>query len=167
MTRQQQIEPLPPKDELAQSLPSLKAFATSLCGDIDHGEDLAQETVLKALNHLNRFRTGSNMRAWLFTILRNTYLTQCRRAWREVRDEDGSISASVPIDPPQDAQMYFDDFKQALSLLKYEQREALLLVGAAGFSYEEAAVISGCRGGTVKSRVNRARTRLKSYLSDV
>lgn len=151
--------------ELLEHTSHLRAFAISLCGDRDYGEDLVQETLLKALSNIDSFRPGTNMRSWLFTILRNTYFTQRRRARHEVRDVDGAIAASVRCVPAQEPHLDFLDFERALALLNEEQREALILIGAAGFSYDEAADIAGCSSGTVKSRVNRARAKLGQILS--
>ncbi len=151
--------------ELLSHVSHLRAFAISLCGDRDYGDDLVQETLLKALSHLDSFTPGTNLRSWLFTILRNTYFTDRRRARHEVRDED-SVMAGVRSDPPaQEPQLDMRDLQRALLCLSDEQREALILVGAAGFSYEEAAEICGCCSGTIKSRVNRARTKLSEILS--
>lgn len=152
-------------EELIDHTSHLRAFAISLCGDRDQGDDLVQETLLKALSNIDSFRPGTNMRSWLFTILRNTYFTQCRRARHEVRDADGSIAESVRSAPAQEPHADFRDFQRALALLNAEQREALILIGAAGFSYDEAAAIAGCSSGTVKSRVNRARTKLTQMLA--
>lgn len=151
--------------ELLAHVAHLRAFAISLCGDRDYGDDLVQETLLKALTHIDSFRPGTNMRSWLFTILRNTFLTHRRRARREVRDEDGAIAAAVSAPPPQEPQLEMRDMQRALKHLGDEQREALILIGAVGFSYEQAAEIMGCSCGTVKSRVNRARTKLHNMLA--
>jgi RNA polymerase sigma-70 factor (ECF subfamily) len=107
----------------------------------------------------------TNLRAWLFTILRNTYFSECRRRRREVEDRDGSKAADLSVHPEQPGHLDMADFRKALDALPPDQREALVLVGAAGFSYEEAAAISGCAVGTIKSRVNRARCKLIELLS--
>ena len=151
--------------ELLEYASHLRAFAISLCGDRDYGDDLVQETLLKALANIDSFKPGTNMRSWLFTILRNTYFSQLRRVRHEVEDADGAIAATVSSAPAQEAHLDFQDFERALALLNEEQREALILIGAAGFSYDEAAEIAGCSSGTVKSRVNRARTKLSRALS--
>jgi RNA polymerase sigma-70 factor (ECF subfamily) len=137
----------------------------SLCGDHDYSDDLVQETLVKALNNLHSFRPGTNMRSWLFTILRNTYFSDRRRMRREVPDEDGMIAASLSTAPAQEPNLELKEFQRALSLLNGHQRKALMLIGAAGFSYDEAAAICGCSSGTVKSRVNRARVKLCQILS--
>ena len=143
---------------------SLRAFAVSLCGDRDRADDLVQETLFKAWNHLDSFQEGTNLKAWLFTILRNTYFSERRKRKREVEDADGHHAARLSSRPEQPGHMEMRDFQAALKQLPDDQREALVLVGAAGFSYEEAAEISHCAVGTIKSRVNRARTRLADML---
>ncbi len=154
-----------PSKELLEHTSHLRAFAISLCGDRDYGDDLVQETLLKALANIDSFRPGTNMRSWLFTILRNTYFTQRRRARHEVEDADGALAATLSSAPEQEPHLNFRDFQRALAFLNDEQREALILIGAAGFSYDEAAEIVGCSSGTVKSRVNRARAKLVQILS--
>jgi RNA polymerase sigma-70 factor (ECF subfamily) len=153
------------KQAMLGLIPNLRAFAVSLCGDIERADDLVQETLLKAWNHIDSFQEGTNLRAWLFTILRNTYFSECRRRRREVEDRDGSKAADLSVHPEQQGHLDMRDFRRALDVLPLDQREALVLVGAAGFSYEEAAAISGCAVGTIKSRVNRARTKLTDLLS--
>ena len=153
------------KNALLGLIPNLRAFAVSLCGDIERADDLVQETLLKAWNHLDSFEEGTNLRAWLFTILRNTYFSECRRRRREVEDRDGTKAADLSVHPEQPGHLDMQDFRRALDVLPLDQREALVLVGAAGFSYEEAAKISGCAVGTIKSRVNRARSKLTDLLS--
>jgi RNA polymerase sigma-70 factor (ECF subfamily) len=157
-------ESVPLKQALLGLIPNLRAFAVSLCGDVERADDLVQETLLKAWDHLESFEQGTNLRAWLFTILRNTYFSDCRRRRREVADPDGSKAADLAVHPGQQGHLDMQDFRRALNVLPPDQREALVLIGAAGFSYEEAASISGCAVGTIKSRVNRARARLTELL---
>ncbi len=152
------------RDSLVAQIGSLRAFAVSLCGDRERADDLVQETLFKAWNHLDSFKEGTNLKAWLFTILRNTYFSERRKRKREVEDTDGSYAARLSSRPEQYGHMDMKDFQAALAQLPDDQREALILVGAAGFSYEEAAEISDCAVGTIKSRVNRARTRLGEML---
>lgn len=154
-----------PRDEIIQHIPSLRAFAVSLSGQMDRADDLVQETLVKAWRNLGSFTEGTNMRAWLFTILRNVYISEIRRRRREVQDSEGVFSESVAVPPQQNGYMDLADFRKALGDLPEEQREALILIGAAEFSYEEAAEISGCAVGTVKSRVNRARNALARRLN--
>ncbi len=141
-------------------IPSLRAFAWSLSHNSADADDLVQETLIKAWTHREKFEVGTNLRAWLFTILRNTFYTAIVRRRREVPDEDGKYAATLSAAPTQDWSMAVHSMQAALSRLPHEHREALILVGAAGLSYEEAAEICGCALGTIKSRVNRARARL-------
>jgi RNA polymerase sigma-70 factor (ECF subfamily) len=150
---------------LVASVPNLRAFAISLCGDVHRADDLVQETLIKAWSHHASFEEGTNLKAWLFTILRNTYISELRKLGREVRDHDGDLSARLAHHPEQHGHLDFLDFTRALTELSPEQREALMLVGAESFSYEEAAEITGCEVGTVKSRVHRARVRLAQLLN--
>ena len=157
---------LPPdlRDGLLQAIPSLRAFAISLTGNIDQADDLVQEAMVRGLTYINQFQPGTNIQAWLFTILRNQFHTFYRKRRREVEDPDGGIAARLAVPPEQDGRVDVEDVKAALAQLPVVQREALLLVGPQGFSYEEAAAICGARIGTIKSRVNRARTRLAELL---
>jgi RNA polymerase sigma-70 factor (ECF subfamily) len=153
------------RDDLLAAIPSLRAFAISLCGNPDRADDLVQDTLVKAWTNLDRFEKGTNLNAWLFTILRNTFFSDHRKRSREVEDVDGVYTSRLIAIPEQGGHLDLDDFRRALMRLPEDQREALLLVGAQGFSYEEAAAICGCAIGTIKSRVNRARTRLVELLS--
>src|SRR5436190_10610430 len=152
------------KDAMLAQIPTLRAFAFSLCGNFERADDLVQETLLKAWQHLNKFEEGTNLRAWLFTILRNTYFSDTRKKRREVEDVDGKKTASLSVAPAQQGYVDIQDLREALKLLPADQREALVLVGAAGMSYEEAAEVGQCAVGTVKSRVNRARIKLTEIL---
>jgi RNA polymerase sigma-70 factor (ECF subfamily) len=152
------------RESLVAEMGNLRAFAVSLCGDRERADDLVQETLFKAWNHIDSFKEGTNLKAWLFTILRNTYFSERRKRKREVEDADGGYAARLATHPEQPGHMEMQDFRAALVDLPDDQREALILVGAAGFSYEEAAKISGCAVGTIKSRVNRARNRLAETL---
>jgi RNA polymerase sigma-70 factor (ECF subfamily) len=145
---------------LAEALPSLRAFARSLARDVTLADDLAQETLLKAWAARDSYTEGTNLRAWLFTILRNAYYSSLRKKRREVEDAEGAFSARLAVAPAQDRNLAMRDFAWALAKLPPEQREALVLVGAAGLSYEEAATVCDCAVGTIKSRINRARARL-------
>jgi RNA polymerase sigma-70 factor (ECF subfamily) len=152
------------KSELIELLPSLRAFARSLTHNIAQADDLVQDTLVKALANVDRFEPGTNLRAWLFTILRNHYYSQLRKAKREVEDADGKYAARIPVRPEQDGSVDLEDFKLAFAQLAPDHREVLTLVGASGCSYEEAAQICGCAVGTIKSRVNRARRKLADLL---
>ncbi|MEM6971900.1 MAG: sigma-70 family RNA polymerase sigma factor [Pseudomonadota bacterium] len=151
-------------DDLETHLPNLRAFARSLSSGPAQADDLVQETMLKAWANRDKFTEGTNLRAWLFTIMRNTHYSQMRKNKREVEDSNGTLVANLAEPQAQLDRMDLRDFSQAFCTLPLEQREALVLVGASGFSYDEAAAICGCASGTVKSRVSRARTRLFDLL---
>ena len=152
------------RKDLIAFIPPLRAFAISLTGKVDRADDLVQETLLKAWANRESFEPGTNLKAWLFTILRNEFYTVFRKRKREVEDADGVIAANVGVHPEQDSHMDLTDMQLALGRLPVDQREALLLVSASDMSYEEAAVICGVAVGTIKSRVNRARARLAELL---
>ena len=153
--------------DLIGTIPNLRAFAVSLCGNPDRADDLVQETLVKAWSNLSSFAEGTNLAAWLFTILRNIYYSEYRKRRREVADSDGAIAARLATAPAQSGHMDFLDFRTALQKLPADQREALILIGASGLSYEEAAGVCNCAVGTMKSRVNRARNRLVELLAIV
>ncbi len=153
-----------PKDEMLTHLPALRAFALSLTRNRATADDMLQDTVLKAWTNLDKFEPGTNMRAWLFTILRNNFYSSTRKVNREVADVDNVFSDTLSVKPEHDGRLQMMDFKQAFAQLPVEQREALVLVGAQGFSYDEAAETCGVATGTIKSRVNRARAKLTELL---
>src|ERR1700740_1828908 len=153
------------RDQVLATVPSLRAFAISLCGNIDRADDLVQETLLRALAHIDSFQPRTNMSAWLFTILRNLFRSEYRKRRREVEDTDGTYAESLKSHPEQHSRVEFEEFRVALAKLPTDQREALILVGASGFSYEEAAAICDCAVGTIQSRVNRPRPRLAELLA--
>lgn len=153
-----------PRDELVDHLPALRAFALSLTRDGSSADDLVQDTIVKAWTHIDKFQAGTNLRAWLFTILRNTFYSARRKVRREVSDTDGIYAAQQTTRPEHDGRLALSDFRTAFDKLPDEQREALILVGASGFSYEEAASMTGVAVGTVKSRANRGRRRLAELL---
>jgi RNA polymerase sigma-70 factor, ECF subfamily len=155
----------PIRDDIIANVPRLRAFAISLSGNIDRADDLVQETLLRALANISSFEPGTNLQAWLFVILRNVFRSEYRKRRREVEDSDGRHAERLKTYPAQTSCVEFEEFRQALAKLPPGQREALILVGASGFSYQEAAVICGCAVGTVKSRANRARFRLAELLS--
>lgn len=151
---------------LIAAIPKLRAFALSLASHADYADDLVQETLMKAWNHQNSFQEGTNIKAWLFTILRNEYFSQLRKRRREVEDADGGYAGSVMTPGGQESQLDMADLRIALQQLPADQREAVVLVGASGFSYQEVAEICHVPVGTVKSRVNRARTKLALLLGN-
>lgn len=153
------------KAQLLAALPRLRAFALSFCGHPDQADDLVQETLVNAWANLGSFEPGSNMPGWLYTILRNKFYSRLRKRRQEVDDPDGLLAARLATLPAQEAHIQFQEFREALFRLPPDQREALMLVGANGMSYEDAAALCSCAVGTMKSRVNRARNRLGEMLS--
>lgn len=153
-----------PRDELVEHLPALRAFAMSLCRNSATADDMVQDAIEKAWVNFDKYEEGTNMRAWLFTILRNTYYSNRRKAKREVADPEGVFVGQMSEKPAHDGALQLEEFRQAFATLPDEQREALTLVGAGGFSYEAAAEMCGCAVGTIKSRTNRARKRLGELL---
>jgi RNA polymerase sigma-70 factor (ECF subfamily) len=152
------------RDDILATLPNLRAFAISLSGSPDKADDLVQETLVRALANIDSFEPGTNLPAWLFTILRNLFRSEYRKRKREVEDSEGRFAATLQTRPEQSSRIEFKEFQQALARIPADRREALILVGASGFSYEEAAEICGCAVGTIKSRVNRARRKLAEML---
>ena len=154
------------KRELVQLIPHLRAFARTLTGDPTAADDLAQDAMMKAWDARSSFQMGTNMKAWTFMILRNQFYSEKRRSWRQSQlDQEAAERTLVAVDDPE-APVALDELRLSLAQLPAEQREALILVGAGGFAYEEAAEICGCAVGTVKSRVSRARKALHSILED-
>src|SRR4051812_3890351 len=149
--------------ELVAIVPSLRAFAMSLVGDLVKADDLVQDTIVRALQKRHAFAPGTNLQAWAFTMMRNLFYSAYRSRRREVEDVDGVDAARLCVLPDQFGSIQFAELRSALAKLPDEQREAVLLIGA-GLSYEEAAKVSGTKIGTIKSRVNRARTRLTTLL---
>src|SRR5580658_2273089 len=150
--------------ELVALIPHLRAFARTLCGDPTAADDLAQDAMLKAWDARASFEMGTNMKAWTFMILRNQFYSDKRRSWRSTQlDQEAAERTLVAVDDPE-APVALDELRQALGMLPPEQREALILVGAGGFAYEEAAEICNCAVGTVKSRVSRARRAVQGVL---
>lgn len=149
---------------MLSAVPLLRGFAVSLCGNVDRADDLVQETLLRAIVGIHSFQPGTNMSAWMFTILRNLFRMEYRKRRHEVEDANGGYVDSLKSAPEQDGRVEFVEFRRALTQLPREQCEALLLVGASGFSYKEAAAICETAPGTIKSRVHRARLRLAELL---
>jgi RNA polymerase sigma-70 factor (ECF subfamily) len=153
------------RDSILNAVPHLRAFAISLSRNVDRADDLVQETILRALANIDSFQPGTNMSAWLFTILRNLFRSEYRKRKREVEDATGIYAERLKAQPDQTSRLEFEELRAALNKLPVDQREAVILVGASGFSYEEAASICGCAVGTIKSRVNRARNQLAELMS--
>ena len=120
------------REELIRQIPNLRAFAVSLCGNAERADDLVQEALMKAWASIDMFEAGTNMRAWLFTILRNVYYSDFRKKRREVEDADGKMAANLATHPEQIGHLDMVDFREALDKLAADQREALILVGASG-----------------------------------
>lgn len=154
------------KRELEEVIPHLRAFARGLCGRPDMADDLVQEALMKAWAAQDRFEPGTSMRAWTFVILRNAYLTDMRRNRFRGEYDEGVAERILTAPASQEEPIHLSDMHRALLTLPAERREALLLVGAGGFSYEEAAEICGCAIGTIKSRVGRARSALSDMLEE-
>ena len=154
------------KRELEEVVPHLRAFARGLCGRPDMADDLVQEALMKAWAAQERFEPGTSMRAWTFVILRNAYLTDMRRNRFRGEYDEGVAERILTQPAGQEEPLHLSDMHRALLTLPPERREALLLVGAGGFSYEEAAEICGCAIGTIKSRVGRARSALNDMLNE-
>lgn len=153
------------KQQFIEAIPNLRAFARSLCGNAVRADDLVQETLTKALTKIDSFQEGSNAQAWLVTILRNQYFSEGRKRRREVEDGEGHFAATLISPQRQEDNLEVRDLMSALQMLADDKREALLLVSASGFSYEEAADIMGTKPGTVKSRVSRARAELEDLMN--
>ncbi len=151
-------------DEISELLPDLRGFARSLTRNADSAEDLVQETIIKALSNTDKFQVGTSLRSWLFTILRNQFYSSRRKTKWEVSDTDGAEALKLVQMPNQDAHVALREFRTVFEELPVDQREALMLIGVAGFSYEEAAKTCACAVGTLKSRVNRGRARLTDVL---
>ena len=158
------LKPSDPRDRLAGAIPKLRAFAISLTRDISRADDLVQDTILKAWTNLDKFDPATNLDAWLFTILRNTFYSSLRKTRREVQDSDGVHAATLSVKPDHDGRLAMKEFQLAFDKLSPEHREVLILVGASGFSCEEAAGMMGVAVRTVKSRASRARSRLAEML---
>jgi len=149
--------------DVIANLPALRAFAGSLTRNSAEAEDLLQETLAKALANIHQFRPGTNLRAWLFTIERNTFYTVCKKRRREHSSLQEQMR-TTQVEPPQEWSLKMRSVHGALQKLSVDQRDALMLVGGAGLSYAEAAEVCGCAIGTIKSRVNRGRERLLGLL---
>lgn len=154
------------RQELLEALPHLRAFARGLCGRPDFADDLVQETAIKAWTARERFTPGTSMRAWTFTILRNHYLDELRRNRPQADYDPDAMERLLVMEADQEAPIHVSDVQKALQRLSPERRESLLLVGAGGLTYEEAAQICDCALGTMKSRVARARAELATILEE-
>jgi len=154
------------KQRLCGVIPHLRAFGYSLCGRMDLTDDLVQETLLKAWAARARFKPETSLRAWTFVILRNSYISILRRNKFSAPYDAGVAERSLAAPADQHGPIELEDVRRAMLQLNQDQREALILIGAGGFSYEEAAEICGCAVGTMKSRVSRARANLEALLAE-
>ena len=152
------------KSALAGLIPHLRAFARSLCGNAALADDLAQDAMLKAWKSRASFETGSNMKAWTFTILRNLFYSEKRRSWRRQPLDPEVAEATLVANDDPSSSMELLAVRNALSQLPDDQREALVLATAGGLPYEDIAEICGCAVGTIKSRVSRARIALMTII---
>jgi RNA polymerase sigma-70 factor, ECF subfamily len=150
--------------EMIALIPFLRAFARTLAGHREDADDLCQETLTKAWQSRGAYQLGTNLKAWLFMILRNQFYSDRRRSWRQQPWHDSDGENALVARDNQGAKLDLTDLSRALRLLSDEQREVLILVGAGGFSYEEASSVCGCALGTVKSRLARARSALQDLL---
>jgi RNA polymerase sigma-70 factor (ECF subfamily) len=153
------------RDDLTAEINHLRAFAISLCRSEAAADDLVQETLLRAWSKSDKFRPGTTLRAWAFTILRNIYYSNYRKRAREVQDSDGVYARRLKVLGDQESHLDLEDFRGALAKLPAEQCEVMVLVGASGHSYEEAAKICRVKVGTIKSRLNRGRSKLTALLA--
>ena len=151
-------------DDMVALVPQLHTFARSLCRDGVRADDLVQEALMRAINNIQRFKPGTNLKAWLFTIVRNEHYSQLRRSKFEAHGMDIELLPEPSVPPDHDGKLELRDLNRALAALSPGQRTALILVSVSGFSYEEAAEICGCAVGTIKSRVARARETLLEML---
>jgi RNA polymerase sigma-70 factor (ECF subfamily) len=154
------------EDRMVKAIPGLRAFAGSLCRNRDRADDLLQETLVRAIAGIHTFDRGSNLEAWLCTIMRNSFNNEYRRSKRTVQDEDDRLAETLSVPPEQIGWGIARDLRVGLGRLSPDQQQALILVGAAGLSYEEAAEKMGCQPGTIKSRVSRARTMLAAFMGE-
>lgn len=152
-----------PREEIIQHLPAMRAFAMSLTRDGTLADDIVQDTVVKAWTSFDTYKPGTKLRAWLFTILRNALYSHHRKYRREIEDVDGAHAARLAVQPTHDGKLMLNDVIRAFDTLSVEQREALWLIAASGFSYEEAAEMCGVSLGTIKSRMNRGRSALSAH----
>ncbi|MFC3568045.1 sigma-70 family RNA polymerase sigma factor [Paracoccus sp. TOH] len=151
-------------DDIIGHIPALRAYARALCRSVPDAEDLVQETLLRAIENAHRYRPGTNMRAWLFTIMRNRFFTNCQKAARERTGAADCASALPQVRPDQEWHIRASEMRSALIEMPRHYREAIILVGALGETYLDAARILDCDIGTIKSRVNRARAMLRKTL---
>lgn len=154
------------RQELTELIPHLRAFARSLCGNATLADDVAQDAMLKAWKARDKFKPGSNLKAWTFTILRNQFYSIKRRSWRATSLDQEVAEQTIMANSDQEKVVQLNELRRGLDSLKDDQREAIILVGASGLTYEEAAEICDCAVGTIKSRVSRARKNLEIIMEN-
>lgn len=152
------------REDLSALIPHLRAFSRSLCNDATLADDVAQDALLKAWKARASFKPGSNLKAWTFTILRNQFYSIKRRSWRVASLEPEVAEQTIVANSSPIQSVHLNELRRGLDMLKDDKREALILVGASGLSYEEAAEVCGCAVGTIKSRVSRARKELETIM---
>jgi RNA polymerase sigma-70 factor (ECF subfamily) len=152
--------------EFIGALPKLRAYASSLSHRAERVDDLVQETMVRAFANISSFEPGSNVMAWLYTILRNEFYSEYRKNRREVQDEDGQHANQVEFQQVQEGHMHFLEVRDAVERLAPSHREALMLTTAGGLSYGDAATQCGCAVGAIRSRIHRARGELAVLLGD-
>ena len=152
------------REQMLGLLPILRAFALSLTNNPSRADDLVQDTLLRAWTHCSRFQRGTNLEAWLFTILRNSFYSEHRKRKHEVEDPGETYAGRLSVPPAQEAGLEMNELRLALACLPRRRREALLWIGVEGLTYEEVAAIQGVAVGTIKSRVNRTRSQLARLL---
>lgn len=152
------------KSELTELIPHLRAFSRSLCGDATLADDVAQDAMLKAWKARERYTPGTNLKAWTFTILRNQFYSIKRRSWRSTSLEPEVAEQTIVANSDVEQSMHLNDLRRGLDMLPEDQREAIILIGASGLSYDEAAEVCDCAVGTIKSRVSRARKALETIM---
>lgn len=153
-----------PEHDLINLIPSLRNFSLALTRNPADADDLVQEGLIKALSNIHQFTPGTNLKAWLFTIVRNTFYTDCKKRQREVLSPFDETTESIAVEQTQDWTLTVEEVDAAMQQLPTDQKQALILVGSTGMSYETAAENCGCALGTIKSRVSRGRTRLRELL---
>jgi len=154
------------RTELTALIPSMRAFALGLCRDHAAADDLAQEALIKAWTHRSSFTLGTNMKAWTFFIVRTTFYSERRRSWRSAQLDPEVANNTLVAVSSHTARLELDELRRALGRLPVTQREAIILVGAGGLTYDEAAEICGVQVGTIKSRVSRARSALTRLVEE-
>jgi RNA polymerase sigma-70 factor (ECF subfamily) len=152
------------ENQVAELIPALRAFSRTFTVNTTDGDDLVQETLLRALRSIDRFQPGTQLKSWLFTIMRNTYYTQYRKRVREQPGAADCVSLRLEVSASQEWCTAQTELKEALSRLSQDQQQILVMVAGLGFSYEEAAEVMACAVGTIKSRLNRARGALEREL---